>query len=142
MSQELRLHGDTADKKLNWLIGANYEDDKTNELDPFNDDVSSAYVTGGAPFSVLPFAYFNNFEAGLTDHSRTSSVFGNLEYRVLDDLSAHGGIRYTPGRTKVSSTARASMVSDSPRCSAFCTTDFMVFPHHTPLPHITQLQLR
>jgi TonB dependent receptor len=95
ISQELRLHGVAFENKLNWLTGANYQDDKTYEFDTFQDDTSSSHLTGGAPFSLFSFNFFDNFEAGSADHARTVSAFGNLDYRVLDDVSVHGGIRYT-----------------------------------------------
>jgi iron complex outermembrane receptor protein len=106
-SQELRLHGVILDRKLNWLIGANFDKTKTsedNKEDEFS--VSPSYLTGGSPFSVLPsppFGPFDNYEGEATTNSRTISVFGNLEYKILDNLSVHGGVRYTSSHQKFSS---------------------------------------
>jgi iron complex outermembrane recepter protein len=98
VSQELRLHGDTDGGGLNWLVGANYESDKSNE-DELNDPgeylSSASYLTGGSPYSLLPFEPFSNFSALSGAVSKTASAFANVEYHVMDNLSVHGGIRYT-----------------------------------------------
>ena len=85
-SEELRLHGVAFDSKLNWILGANYEKDKSFEQGLFNNIDSSSYAVAGAPFSLFPPAYgfvgpWNNFGATSTDNSRTTSVFGNVGLR-------------------------------------------------------------
>jgi outer membrane receptor protein involved in Fe transport len=91
-SEELRLHGVAADKKLNWLLGLNYESDKSAEnddIDPFY--TSTSFITVGG-LGLPPFLQFGRVN---TDNTITKSVFGNVEYQVLDSLDVHGGVRYT-----------------------------------------------
>jgi iron complex outermembrane receptor protein len=99
ISEELRLHGVGDDGKLNWMIGGNYNSDKSAENQIFDQYFASAsYLTGGTPFSVLPsppFQPFVGYTANSSVDARTSSVFGNLEYHILDNWSVHGGVRYT-----------------------------------------------
>jgi iron complex outermembrane recepter protein len=109
VSEELRLHGNTGDSKLDWLVGANYESDKSNETelnDPSEYLTSASYLTGGSPYSVLPFEPFSNFSALSTAESRTASAFANIEYHFLDNLSMHGGIRYTKSEQNFSACDR------------------------------------
>jgi outer membrane receptor protein involved in Fe transport len=87
ISQEFRVHGATAGETINWLLGINYESDKTNEVDTFDEYfVTASYLTN-PPFTELT-------QIANTDAS-TKSVFGNVDYRVIDALNLHGGIRYT-----------------------------------------------
>jgi iron complex outermembrane receptor protein len=90
-SEELRLHGVTGDKKLNWLVGVNYESDKSAELDNTDPFVTSTSFLPEA-FGLAPFLQFGDIN---TDDTITKSVFGNVEYQVLDNLDVHGGVRYT-----------------------------------------------
>lgn len=95
VSEELRLHGDYQDDRLHWLVGANYEDDRSDELDnTVQPGVSSAFVTGGSHFSrldLLPYSTGGQYHADTI----TKAVFVNLDYRVLERLTLHAGARYT-----------------------------------------------
>jgi outer membrane receptor protein involved in Fe transport len=97
-SQELRLHGETADRRFNWMIGANYESDKSHEMDNVEPFVSSASYSPVA----LGLSPFLQFGALNTDLARTYAVFANAEYHILDNLSLHGGIRYTESKQNLS----------------------------------------
>jgi len=90
-SDELRLHGFFDDEKGNWLVGANFESDKSLENDNVDPFVSTASFSPGA----LGLPPFFEFGALNTDTSTTTSVFANAEYHVFDNLDIHGGIRYT-----------------------------------------------
>ncbi|HEY1561315.1 MAG TPA: TonB-dependent receptor [Caulobacteraceae bacterium] len=89
--EELRLHGVFDDNRLNWLVGANFESDKSAEVDDVNPFVSTASYSPAA----LGLPPFFEFAAHNTDKTNTYSVFGNAEFQVLDSLKIHGGVRYT-----------------------------------------------
>ena len=89
--EELRVHGVFDNDRLNWLIGANFESDKSNEnddVDPFDSTASFSPAALGLP----PFFQFGALNINKTT---TTSVYGNIEYRVFDSLKLLGGIRYT-----------------------------------------------
>jgi outer membrane receptor protein involved in Fe transport len=89
--EELRFHGVFDDNKVNWLVGANFESDKSAEndnVDPFD---STASFSPGA----LGLPPFLEFGAINLDKTLTYSVYANAEYHVLPTLDIHGGIRYT-----------------------------------------------
>ena len=90
-SQELRASGAVLDDRLKWIIGADYAlaDTKENQLiDLLGATTAYAYT----PFGVPPFAAIRDVSR---DHSQSGAAFGNLEYRVLPNLSVHGGARFT-----------------------------------------------
>ncbi len=90
-AEELRLHGLFAGQQGNWLVGANFERDssaETDDVDPFISTASFSTSVLGAP----PWFQFGALNA---DKTTTTSVFGNVEYHILDSLDLHGGLRYT-----------------------------------------------
>jgi outer membrane receptor protein involved in Fe transport len=89
--EELRLHGVFDDNKVNWLVGANFESDKSAENDDVNPFDSTASFSPAA-FGLPPFLQFGAIN---TDTTTTASVFANAEYHVFDTLDIHGGVRYT-----------------------------------------------
>ncbi|HEY2659567.1 MAG TPA: TonB-dependent receptor [Caulobacteraceae bacterium] len=97
-SQELRLHGLFNGGRGNWLVGANYETDKTAENDDVNPFVSTASYSPAA----LGLPPFLEFGAVGNDKTETKSVFANVEYHVLDNLDLHGGVRYTESNQTLS----------------------------------------
>jgi iron complex outermembrane receptor protein len=101
VSEELRLHGTTHDDSLHWLVGVNYENDRSKENDFFNLlGTTSEYLTGGSIYSPLgafgpPFGEPYTYSSMLNANTNTTSVFGNLEYRIVESVNVHGGVRYT-----------------------------------------------
>ena len=94
ISQELRLHGGSHDGRLHWLVGANYADDRSKEVDFTTQVNSAAFLTGGSPFSRIhlqPFSTGGQYQADTI----TKSGFGNLDYRVLATVTLHAGARFT-----------------------------------------------
>jgi outer membrane receptor protein involved in Fe transport len=105
--QELRLHGVFDDKRVNWLLGANYEVDRTTESDfvsPFVSTASFSPVALGLP----PFF---DFTALNTDNVYTKSLFGNIEYKVLSTVDVHAGLRYTRSDQDMSGCSSSSYPS-------------------------------
>jgi outer membrane receptor protein involved in Fe transport len=85
-SQEVRITGNTADKKLNYIVGANYENNDLRErlYAPFFD------FSGLPPGTVLD----NPFKLG----ARYAGVFGNADYKILPTVTLTAGVRYTKAR--------------------------------------------
>lgn len=84
--QELRLSGDLPNDG-NWIIGANFERDKT--FDQFMHALGGSTAT---PVLGLPV---NGATPWNRQRTKTYAAFANIEYGVTDDLSVHAGIRYT-----------------------------------------------
>jgi outer membrane receptor protein involved in Fe transport len=105
--QELRLHGVTADSRLNWMIGANYESDRTSENDLVSPFVSTASYSPVA----LGLGPFFDFTAVNTDNTYTRSVFGNVDYQLSKAIDLVGGIRYTRSDQSMSGCSSSSYPS-------------------------------
>ena len=109
ISQELRLSSSTS--RLNWIVGGNYEKDKT--LDEY---VNWFYDSTTA--DVGPIYIGANPSGDTTRQNITMlSAFGNVEYEILPNLRAQAGVRYT----------------DSKRSFTGCTYDIPSAEHGSPL---------
>ncbi len=90
-TQELRVAGDLMGGAGNWLLGANYEHSKANELvRQFLSEQTSGHVfdrLGLPPITEVP-------QRGDTKYV-SKAVFGNLSFPLADTLSATAGARYT-----------------------------------------------
>lgn len=86
-SQELRLAGEAT--HIRWLVGGNYEFDKTEERNVF----SNPYNTIANAFR--PFGIVAALRQNVDQKFNTYAAFGNLEYDITDTLTLNGGIRYT-----------------------------------------------
>ena len=99
-NQELRLSGDT--DRLHWVLGGAYAHTGASE--------TNRYRLRGVLFSIfdfrgldafgLPAQYANLYHADEgTDYTDQKvneyAVFGNVDYKITDRLSAQAGIRYT-----------------------------------------------
>ena len=95
--QELRLAGKFRGKG-NWIVGANYEYDKTWDqfFQTYNASTASPTLFAfNAALGVnvgLPLGPTSPTDLQTTD---TYAVFAHAEYPILDDLTAIAGIRYT-----------------------------------------------
>ena len=80
-SQELRASGDVG--KLHYIVGGNYQHDKTKETTPTYDvyGTSSAFGDAIGPVSRQKFSTF--------------AFFGDATYQLVDRVRLNGGIRYT-----------------------------------------------
>ena len=98
-NQEIRLSGKT--DRLNWIIGANYDDLKTAD----NNDYYLYNFLGNNPFGVplvdgvpaggLAVQDTQNLFASTT---KTYAFFGNVEYEIVDNLTFSAGGRYTKNK--------------------------------------------
>lgn len=96
--QELRLAGKTG--PLNWLLGANYAQNKTlSANDIFTGDSTNTAILPGGPFIAKS-------TTTITQNTRDTAVFGNVEYKLTDKLTLLGGARYTDSKNRYSSCMR------------------------------------
>jgi outer membrane receptor protein involved in Fe transport len=91
LSEELRANGSFNDGAGHWVFGYNIEHDKTHEITAF-DIVDN---TAGHVFDALGLPPTNNVPNQSNTGYDSEGVFGNLDYDILDNVTAHGGIRYT-----------------------------------------------
>jgi iron complex outermembrane recepter protein len=94
-SEELRAHGQLLDNRLLWLVGAEYSDDDTHELNTeflTDDSLALAFTAFGLP----PFTGVTQLA---NNDVRTSAGFGNLEFHPIDPLTLHAGARFTQSNT-------------------------------------------
>lgn len=86
-TQEVRLAND-ASSSLRWVLGANYEHTKVNELTWLGySDTSSTYVNGIVTSTYETRQKMKNY-----------AVFGNVEFDVTDQITLKGGIRQTKAK--------------------------------------------
>jgi outer membrane receptor protein involved in Fe transport len=95
---EARLSGQMFGDKLEWLIGGDYANVKTNEDQLTHLGTTSIFALiqlpiflGGTKY-LDPLGFVRNVSFNKNENA---AVFGNLEYHVTPTLSVHGGIRYT-----------------------------------------------
>lgn len=87
-SQEVRLEGKSG-SRLKWVIGGNYEQDRTNDFQE---------VFLGGSNSELGGIHFDSLN--LLNHQRIRDIggFGSLDYKLTDKLSVQASARYTDER--------------------------------------------
>ena len=94
-SQELRLSGQAFEGALDWIVGANYQnDDVTDNQQVFLGESTGAFV---GPFQ------FDTFFNDATSKIQNYAIFANAELAISDTLSVHGGLRYTETKNDYSS---------------------------------------
>ena len=83
INQEVRLAGELADGRVNFVIGGSYTDDDITE------GVANEYIgyTGFPPNSPAEWRY------DLTQ--KALAVFGNVDFEIVDGLTLSAGARYT-----------------------------------------------
>ena len=133
---ELRLTGQAFDKKLNWLVGADYSDVKTFEAQRTHLGTTAAFgliqlpvILGLSTRYLDPFQSLQNVS---DDRNKSAAVFGNLEYQLLPTLSVHGGVRYTS--TKIDH-AECSRDVDGNLAAGF---NFLQIARRLPINHLNQ----
>ena len=115
-SQEVRLVGEF--DRLNFTAGGYYSHDKIRDNLFGQDDQMSAIrllrffaqnVADPTNSQYPPEAYangFGTFTLNLSEKSRTLSVFANSTYKITDELSVTGGLRYTSDKLSAFGCAR------------------------------------
>ena len=88
-NQELRVALDTS--RFHGIVGASYDNIRTSQNNFF-------YLGDYSANADLITTTLNNF----TSRMRSYGIFGNAEYKVTDNLTLQGGIRYTNNRQSAS----------------------------------------
>jgi len=90
-SQELRIAGTSMDSKLRWMLGGNYEHNITHD-----NQFGHIHGTnsGIGPVRFTEFINSNN------QNIETKAVFGSLDYKLTDTLTASVSARYTDANDK------------------------------------------
>jgi iron complex outermembrane receptor protein len=100
--QELRLSGEAADDRLNWLLGGSYAvDDTTEANESFLGLTSSANA-----FTAFGLQPFQSVIALTNARITTKAAFGNVDFELSDQLSVSAGVRYTDSRNRFSGCMR------------------------------------
>ena len=88
-SQEIRLNGALWDNKIKWMVGANYQRDKSQVFNRFTFTSSNS--------GIGPFRY-NGGEGDYSQDAKAKSVFGSLDFAITSTLTAQGSVRYTDSK--------------------------------------------
>lgn len=99
---ELRLAG--TGTRLNWIVGTTYEG--VSSVDSIRYD--QRIVSNRQPIPTVPA--FNDAVTQLDTHSHTIGIFGNLDYKLTDQLGVRAGARYTMFRGR----GRGCLFDDQP----------------------------
>jgi len=84
--QELRAAGHFGGLG-NWIVGANYEHDKTYDEDVYVNPLASTRILFGLPN--------NGSITSSSNRISTTGVYANVDYPVLSNVTVQGGLRYT-----------------------------------------------
>ena len=97
-NQELRLSGKTGG--LTWIVGGNY--DHVTTID--NNDYILYDFFGADPFGwkATGLGPVQNTHQDFSNKLETWAVFGNAEYKLTDQLTISGGVRYTKNKLSAS----------------------------------------
>lgn len=93
--QEVRLTGDY--DKVKFIVGANYDRHTVYEANKYLVDQSSVYV-----------GFINNSDSGADFNSpiRAVAVFGNIDFKPVESVTLHAGVRYTDDKRSYSGCTR------------------------------------
>ncbi len=91
-SQELRLSGNSFDRRLIWSFGGNYQHDSISDLDQF------ALNADGAGFVIPMIGAFSSGYAIADSRIRSIAGFANADLKLTDALTLTLGGRYTDNR--------------------------------------------
>ncbi len=84
-SQELRLNGELG-PAISWMVGANYKWDHVFERQIADPIITSSSIIAGIPFT----AYFSDNDQNI----KSRSIFGSVDYKIIDQLTLQGSVRY------------------------------------------------
>lgn len=90
--QELRLSNGGANR-FRWMIGGNYTDDKIDQYSFYRWNFASTANAFGVPGQNVFY---------VAQKTKAKAIFANVEFDVLPQLAAKGGIRYTDAKLSTS----------------------------------------
>jgi iron complex outermembrane recepter protein len=125
LSEELRLGGST--ESASWMFGGNYQRQVADQY--------IAYTQNSTHDSVGPY-YFDAIGQVLDQQPTTVSGFGSLDYRLDNDITLRGSVRYSdqkrtasgcltdlgPGAVGVSAATAFSLIASKPIAPGSCVT--------------------
>lgn len=82
-TQELRLSGSIAEDRLKWVLGGNYQDDRV--FDRLFEN----------PITVSSVPFVRAFRVDNLQRVKTKSVFGSIDIKLTEHLTAQGSARYS-----------------------------------------------
>jgi outer membrane receptor protein involved in Fe transport len=93
-SQELRISGDF--DAFKWMLGGNYQRQNGREYQLLNNPATNGILDLG------PAGFFNQDASTYLNEQRptTKSIFGSVDYKLTEQLTAQGSIRYTTENRK------------------------------------------
>ncbi|MEM1112221.1 MAG: TonB-dependent receptor [Pseudomonadota bacterium] len=108
--QELRLQSDS-DSRLSWSAGAFFQDQKGGEVQQIlaRSLVAFTKEIGLFPPDAQDFA----FDEVTSEENEQLAVFGELTYRILDNLEASIGVRWTDTQTSTDAVASGVLVGSA-----------------------------
>ncbi|MCX7864117.1 MAG: TonB-dependent receptor [Novosphingobium sp.] len=122
--QELRLSGEFGNGSR-WLVGANYEDNKVNEVQTLTSTSGSGFRAFNLFFAApIPDA----IDISSTQKFRNLAVFANVDYALSDKFKVHAGLHYTDTRVRFrgctgnsanGALALILMIPGNPLCTQF-----------------------
>lgn len=86
-SQELRLDGSLADRRVKWMLGGNYQNDRVYDTFLSTPLETSSSLIGGVKLS--------GFRPQNLQKVRTMAVFGSLDFKLTHNVTIQGSARYT-----------------------------------------------
>lgn len=119
---------------LNWIVGLNYQNEKTS-------DIQTLIAAQFRSLTALPGGGFSMATADFRQRIRGWSAFTNAEYKINDQFSVSGGIRYSEEKRKLVACLRDT--GDGRAAATFNTlygitgTAFQIQPggcYSTPVP--------
>lgn len=113
-SQEARFSGALADNKIKWMVGGNYEKDRTNEIIFLDPTLTTAARLG--PFLLSP-SVINNLQK-----VDTKAVFGSLDVKLTQTLAAQVSARYTWQNRDFAGCYRDTGVGEASNAFSFLST--------------------
>ena len=86
ISQEVRISGQFAESRIKWMLGGNYQHDKSHNQNRF---ALNSTNSGVGPFR------FTNAIGDASENVKTKGIFGSLDFKITDNLTLQGSARYT-----------------------------------------------
>ncbi|MBB5685669.1 TonB-dependent receptor [Sphingobium boeckii] len=109
-SQELRLAGDMG--AVQFVVGGYLSHDKAREDNVYDLPYSTISRT-------LPTGHLPNFILSSDQNFKTAAVFGNVDIKIGEALTAHAGARYTNAKNAYSACNRAGSATTAATLTAF-----------------------
>lgn len=88
---EVRLQSNQADSRFSWVLGGFYSNAEQTSIQVVTDPYLPVYLFGGP----APVPGFSVYDQNAVSTDKQAAVFGQLTYKITDQLSAIAGLRYS-----------------------------------------------